>query len=165
VGRRWLFADQLGPHFLETPGQPVLLIESQAAFGRRPVHRQRAHLVLSALRHRAAELGDQATLVRARTYQEALASVDGELTVCGPTWMAADRFVRDLPRVTVLPSRGFATSAEEFAGADRRAEAAARRRAALICRDASLPAAPPRPPAALPAPLISAKRSGCWCRR
>ena len=44
----------------------MLLIESRAAFGRRPVHRQRAHLVLSALRHRAAELGGQATLVRAR---------------------------------------------------------------------------------------------------
>jgi deoxyribodipyrimidine photolyase-like uncharacterized protein len=70
AARRWLFADQLGPHFLDTPGQPVLLIESRAAFGRRPVHRQRAHLVLSALRHRAAELGGQATLVRARTYRE-----------------------------------------------------------------------------------------------
>ncbi len=116
AARRWLFADQLGPHFPDTPGQRVLLTESRAAFGRRPVHRQRAHLVLSALRHRAAELGDQATLVRARTYREALATVDGELTVCGPTSMAADRFVRDLPHVTVLPSRGFATSAEEFAG-------------------------------------------------
>lgn len=116
AARRWLFADQLGPHFLDTPGQPVLLIESRAAFGRRPVHQQRAHLVLSALRHRAAELGGQATLVRARTYREALATVEGELTVCGPTSMAADRFVRDLPHVTVLPSRGFATSAEEFAG-------------------------------------------------
>ncbi|MDQ2815802.1 MAG: cryptochrome/photolyase family protein, partial [Actinomycetota bacterium] len=47
--RRWLFADQLGPHFLEAPDQPVLLIESRAAFGRRPLHRRRAHLVLSAL--------------------------------------------------------------------------------------------------------------------
>ena len=24
--RRWLFADQLGPHFLDDPGQPVLLV-------------------------------------------------------------------------------------------------------------------------------------------
>jgi phytoene dehydrogenase-like protein len=40
--RRWLFADQLGPHFLDAPGQPVLLIESRAAFARRPVHRRRA---------------------------------------------------------------------------------------------------------------------------
>jgi hypothetical protein len=37
VPTRWLFADQLGPHFLDQPDQPVLLIESRAAFGRRPV--------------------------------------------------------------------------------------------------------------------------------
>ena len=58
--RRWLFADQLGPHFLDEPDQPVLLVESRAVFRRRAFHRQKAHLVLSALRHRAAELGDQA---------------------------------------------------------------------------------------------------------
>ncbi|MGO9508202.1 MAG: hypothetical protein ACLPXZ_12955, partial [Mycobacterium sp.] len=28
--RRWCFADQLGPHFLDDPDQPVLLIESRA---------------------------------------------------------------------------------------------------------------------------------------
>ncbi|WP_369830017.1 cryptochrome/photolyase family protein [Mycobacterium sp. 1465703.0] len=54
--RRWCFADQLGPHFLDHPGQPVLLIESRAVFERRRFHRRKAHLVLSALRHRAAEL-------------------------------------------------------------------------------------------------------------
>lgn len=32
-------------------------------------------------------------------------------------------------------------------------------------RDASLPAVPLRPPAALPAPCVSAGRSACWCRR
>ncbi|MGI8450840.1 MAG: cryptochrome/photolyase family protein [Streptosporangiaceae bacterium] len=72
MSRRWLFANQLGPHFLDDPGQPVLLIESRAALARRPVHRRRAHLVLSALRHRAAELGDQAVLVQAGTYREGL---------------------------------------------------------------------------------------------
>ena len=111
---RWLFADQLGPHFLDQVDQPVLLIESRAAFGRRPVHRRRAHLVLSALRHRAAELGDQAQLIQARTYREALAQVKGQLSVCEPTSMAADRFVRELPRVTVEPARGFGTGAGEF---------------------------------------------------
>jgi len=30
VPTRWLFADQLGPHFLDEPDQPVLLIESRA---------------------------------------------------------------------------------------------------------------------------------------
>jgi hypothetical protein len=49
---RWLFADQLGPWYLDRPGQPVLLIESLAKLGRRRFHRQKLHLVLSALRHR-----------------------------------------------------------------------------------------------------------------
>jgi deoxyribodipyrimidine photolyase-related protein len=70
--RRWCFADQLGRHFLDAPDQPVLLIESRAAFERRRFHRRKAHLVLSALRHRAAELGDQATFLQTRTYREAL---------------------------------------------------------------------------------------------
>jgi deoxyribodipyrimidine photolyase-related protein len=112
--RRWCFADQLGPHFLDSPDQPVLLIESRAAFGRRRFHRRKAHLVLSALRHRAAELGEQATFVQARTYREALDQVDGRLTVCQPTSWAADRFVRAQPSVEVLPARGFATDRETF---------------------------------------------------
>jgi deoxyribodipyrimidine photolyase-related protein len=58
--RRWCFADQLGPHFLDGPRQQVLLIESKGVFARRRFHRQKAHLVLSALRNRAAELGDRA---------------------------------------------------------------------------------------------------------
>ena len=33
--RRWCFADQLGPHFLDAPGQPVLLVESRGVFRRR----------------------------------------------------------------------------------------------------------------------------------
>jgi deoxyribodipyrimidine photolyase-related protein len=108
--RRWCFADQLGPHFLDGEGQPVLLIESRAVLRRRRFHRQKAHLVLSALRHRATELGDRALFVQAETYREALAKVREPLTVCGPTSHKADEFVRSLDGVTVLPSRGFATS-------------------------------------------------------
>ncbi len=37
--RRWCFADQLGPHFLDAPDQPVLLIESRAVLGSRVSHR------------------------------------------------------------------------------------------------------------------------------
>jgi deoxyribodipyrimidine photolyase-related protein len=113
--RRWLFADQLGPHFLDAPEQPALLVESRAAFARRPLHRRRAHLLLSALRHRAAELGDQALLIRACTYEAARAEAGGDLTVCAPTTWAARRLVARLPAVTVLPARGFGTSEEEFA--------------------------------------------------
>ncbi|OEV06268.1 deoxyribodipyrimidine photolyase [Streptomyces nanshensis] len=112
--RRWCFADQLGPHFLDGKSQPVLLIESRAVLRRRRFHRQKAHLVLSALRHRAAELGERALFVQAGTYREALDRVHGPLTVCGPTSRAADAFVRSLDGVTVLPSRGFATSRDHF---------------------------------------------------
>jgi deoxyribodipyrimidine photolyase-related protein len=70
------------------------------------VDRRKAHLVLSALRHRAAELGDQAIFIQASTYREALRKAGPrakDLTVCGPTTFAADRFVRSLPHTTVLP--------------------------------------------------------------
>jgi len=84
--RRWLFADQLGPHFLDDPNQPVLLIESTRVLGRRRFHRQKAHLVLSALRHRATELGEQAQYVRVTRYADALDARGGEpLEVPHPT--------------------------------------------------------------------------------
>jgi deoxyribodipyrimidine photolyase-related protein len=111
--RRWLFADQLGPHFLDDPRQPVLLVESKAVFRRRVFHRQKAHLVLSALRHRAAELGDQAVLLRTGTYGEALRELGEPVDVCHPTSRRARDLVRRLG-VEVLPPRGFATSPAEF---------------------------------------------------
>ncbi|MBT0772386.1 cryptochrome/photolyase family protein [Kineosporia sp. J2-2] len=121
---RWLFADQLGPHFLDADDQPVLLIESLEVFRRRRFHRRKAHLVLSALRHRAAELGGQAVLRRAGTYTEALDGLPQRLrhrplSVCAPTTYAARRLVERLP-VEVLPSRGYAISEEQFAGWARR---------------------------------------------
>ena len=114
--RRWLFADQLGPQFLDDPAQPVLLVESAAVFRRRRFHRMKAHLLLSGLRHRAAELGDQVQLVRADTYDEALEQVDGPLSVVQPTSYAADRFVRSRGLEVVADDRGFATTREDFAG-------------------------------------------------
>src|SRR5919206_5091162 len=112
--RRWLFADQLGPHFLDTPDQPVLLVESKAVFRRRRFHRQKAHLLLSALRHRAAELGEQARFLRTDTYAEALDQVPEPLSVCAPTtWPARDLVLRR-PGVTVLEARGFVTRQADF---------------------------------------------------
>jgi deoxyribodipyrimidine photolyase-related protein len=107
-----LFADQLGPHFLDAPGQPVLLVESKAVFRRRVFHRQKAHLVLSALRHFAAG-HDDARLVRAETYAEA---ATGPLTVCHPTSRAARGLVTRLPGVEMLPPRGFVTEPGDFVG-------------------------------------------------
>ncbi|MFM7718730.1 MAG: cryptochrome/photolyase family protein, partial [Actinomycetota bacterium] len=72
---RWLFGDQLGPHYLEDvpADEPVLLVVSTRALGRRRWHRQKLHLLLSAMRHLAAGLGDRATLVVAPTYRAAIA--------------------------------------------------------------------------------------------
>lgn len=119
----WLFGDQLGPHFL-TPGDdgpghdtPLLMIESRSVFRRRRFHRAKAHLVLSAMRHRAAELGDRVTYVRADTYRDGLdraARGDG-VSVHHPTSHAALRLVRALPQVTVGPARGFLVPMEDFA--------------------------------------------------
>ncbi len=110
---RWLFADQLGPQYLDAPDQPALLVESQAVFRRRRFHRAKAHLLLSALRHRAAELSDTAVFLRADTYDEALGRLGAPLTVVQPTSYAGDRFVRERG-IPVLPTRGFATTREDF---------------------------------------------------
>ncbi|MEU8379206.1 cryptochrome/photolyase family protein [Streptosporangium sp. NPDC048865] len=113
--RRWLFADQLGEHFLDSDDQPVLLVEARSVLRRRRYHRQKAHLVLSALRHRAAELGERALFLQTGTFAEALGRAGVRVSVCGPTSHAADAFVRGRPEVSVLPSRGFTSTAPEFA--------------------------------------------------
>jgi deoxyribodipyrimidine photolyase-related protein len=105
----------LGPHFLDAPDQPVLLIEARAVFARRRFHRQKAHLVLSALRHRAAELGDQAQLHQGTTYAEALDRVQEPLSVCAPTTWSSRDYVLRRPGVQVLAARGFVATQAEFA--------------------------------------------------
>ena len=111
--RRWLFGDQMGPHFVDDAQQQVLIVESRRVFARRRFHRAKAHLVLSAMRHRAAELGDRCEYVAADTYREVVPDA-GPLSVCQPTSYAALRLVRSLPDVEVLPPRGFATEREVF---------------------------------------------------
>ena len=114
---RWLFGDQLGPHFLDDTDADVLLIESTAVLRRRRFHRQKAHLVLSAMRHRAAELGERCTYLRTDTYGSGLAEIAGSLEVIQPTSWAALHLVdrqadeRDVER---LPARGFGASRAEF---------------------------------------------------
>ncbi|MDQ0792917.1 cryptochrome/photolyase family protein [Streptomyces sp. B1I3] len=118
----WLFGDQLGPHFLPSddagPGDdtPLLMIEALSVFRRRRFHRAKAHLVLSAMRHRAAELGDRITYVKADTYRQGLARAVGDsaVSVHHPTSRAALRFVRSLPQVTVGPARGFLVRTTDF---------------------------------------------------
>jgi deoxyribodipyrimidine photolyase-related protein len=109
---RWLFGDQLGPHFTDDHHGPLLVIESLAVLRRRRFHRAKAHLVLSAMRHRAAEFGDRMTYVQAETYADAVREVD-DVEVVHPTSYAALGLVERLG-ATVLPPRGFATAREDF---------------------------------------------------
>ncbi|MEV6396649.1 cryptochrome/photolyase family protein [Streptomyces sp. NPDC051907] len=120
----WLFGDQLGPHFLRpskdsglTREAPLLMIEARSVLRRRRFHRAKAHLVLSAMRHRAAELGDRVVYLRADTYREGLAHAagGGPVTVHHPTSHAAVRLVRSLPQVAMGPARGFLAPMADFA--------------------------------------------------
>lgn len=105
-----LFADQLGPHF--DLGEPIVLIESMGRLAARPFHWQKAHLILSAIRHRALDEG--VTLVRAESYRDFLATNDTVFTVVNPTSFGYRKLVNST-RFTVQPSRGFVTSEEDFA--------------------------------------------------
>lgn len=118
----WLFGDQLGPHFL-TPGHdgpgrdtPLVMIEARSVLRRRRFHRAKAHLVLSAMRHRAAELGDRVQYIAADTYRDGLRRAVGDrpVTVHHPTSRAALALVRSLDNVTVLPARGFLVPHADF---------------------------------------------------
>ncbi|MFC8229846.1 cryptochrome/photolyase family protein [Streptomyces sp. NPDC057287] len=141
----WLFGDQLGPHFVDPrrggpdAKAPLVMIEARSVLRRRRFHRAKAHLVLSAMRHRAAELGDRVTYVRAETYAEGLEQVlgqrpssrpgargrdagparerdeGGRLTVCHPTSRRALDFVGGLEGVEILPAKGFLVSHDDFA--------------------------------------------------
>jgi deoxyribodipyrimidine photolyase-related protein len=90
----WLFADQLGPHVYGD--HDVILVESAHVLRRRPFHRQKLHLVLSGMRHLAAELGDRARYLRADTYREALEQVGRPVLVHESTSHAAADLVERL---------------------------------------------------------------------
>jgi deoxyribodipyrimidine photolyase-related protein len=122
----WIFGDQLGPHVHSTDehhGREVVLVESERVFRRRRFHRQKLHLVLSGLRHTAAELGDRAINLRAGTYREALEQVGRPVVVHEPTSFAAADLVERLRKdglvAEVLPTPTFAlprTDFDEWAG-------------------------------------------------
>ena len=112
----WIFGDQLGDHFLPQDSEErVVIIESRGVFRRRAYHRAKAHLVLTAMRRRANELGDRALYIQADSYSEALEQLPNRLRVRHPTSWAALRLLERLgDRVEILPPAGFVTSAPEF---------------------------------------------------
>jgi deoxyribodipyrimidine photolyase-related protein len=110
---RWLCADQLGPHFDD--GGPVIIAEVLSPLRARNYHRQKAHLILSALRHRVHELGDRVDYRRGAGYRDVLTGID--LEVVNPTSYGLRSLVAALgekAQVRVLPSRGFVTSEQDF---------------------------------------------------
>jgi deoxyribodipyrimidine photolyase-related protein len=116
----WLFADQLGPAVYggEHAHREVLLVEATSALRKRRYHRQKLHLVMSALRHAERDLGERATLLRTDTYLDALEAYGRPVLVHEPTSFAAESFVhrlRDQGLVAdVLPTPTFALSRKDF---------------------------------------------------
>lgn len=117
----WLFADQLGPavHGGEHAHRQVLLVEARSALTKRRYHRQKLHLILSALRHAAHDLGDRATLVTADSYTGALQGFGRPVLVHEPTSHTAERFVERLKQrglvADILPTPTFALPRADFA--------------------------------------------------
>jgi deoxyribodipyrimidine photolyase-related protein len=100
----------------------VLMVESAAALRSRRWHRQRAHLVVSSMRHFAAELEDLGYEVdhrRAATLEEGIAAHRRAHDDCQlvASWPNSHRAVARLQRlgVELEPSRLFLTSPDEFA--------------------------------------------------
>ncbi|MET0900048.1 MAG: cryptochrome/photolyase family protein [Mycobacterium sp.] len=116
----WLFADQLGPAVYggEHAHREVLLVEARSALTKRRYHRQKLHIVLSALRHAHEELEERSTLITADTYTEALEQFDRPVLVHEPTSHAAEAFVRRLRNrglvKDVLPTPTFALPRKDF---------------------------------------------------
>lgn len=113
---RWLFSGQLGPLFDD--GGDVLLIEAKSLISGRPIHRAKAHLLLSAMRHRARELGERCEYHRVDDYEQALSRTGGtrgrsDLEVIDPPSWGARRFVRRVG-ARILPARGFVTTEDDF---------------------------------------------------
>jgi deoxyribodipyrimidine photolyase-related protein len=116
----WLFADQLGPALYggEHAHREILLVEARSALTKRRYHRQKLHIVLSALRHAHEELKERATLIQADTYTDALEQFDRPVLVHEPTSHAAEAFVHRLHEQglvqDVLPTPTFALPRKDF---------------------------------------------------
>ncbi|MFM8761698.1 MAG: cryptochrome/photolyase family protein, partial [Solirubrobacterales bacterium] len=96
----------------------VVMVESLAVLGRAPLHRSRAQLVLSAMRHHAAALRERGFEVEeirgAGSFGKALEGVKGELVCAAPNRASARRELEELG-VRFVPSNQFLTTPEEFA--------------------------------------------------
>lgn len=102
-----LFADQLGSHF-NLEGESQVILEAPGQFRKRKYHRQKAHLILSGIRHRAALGAELIQVTSLRDFQPPKSSI-----VVNPS----SRPMRDLVAswgIRAVPARGFVASEEEF---------------------------------------------------
>ena len=116
---RWIFADQLGSHFIDDDVDHIVLIESERAFGRPQIHRAKAQALRSAMRHYVQDSPIPVTYLKAQNFHQAWAQVPQHLksnvTVIHPTSHALLARVQQMEfAVTVLPARGFIASHGQF---------------------------------------------------
>lgn len=109
--RLWLLGDQLGPHF-DDASLPSVVIEVRGMFRRRRYHRQKAHLLLTAMRMRAQEGNCQ--MVRADTFAEGVASLGEPVEVWHPHSRNAVRVAQSVGATIRAGTPGFMTTWEDF---------------------------------------------------
>lgn len=123
----WVLGDQLGPDNSALSRYPpgsarVLMIESDRQLSSRPIHRQRLHLIIAAMRNRARSLRDagyQVDYRRAPSFGQGLADHRKEhrpqrLVVMEPSSWTLDSQLVNLD-VTAVRSNAFLCHRDEFA--------------------------------------------------
>lgn len=103
-----LFADQLGEHF--DLGGEILLPEVTNQFRKRSYHRQKAHLILYAIRKRAQR--DRVRLIKLESYRDLIGDshLDRAISPSSRPMLALAQGLQ----IELLPSRGFCSSTQDF---------------------------------------------------
>ena len=103
-----LFADQLGQHF--DLGGDILLPEVLSQFRKRRYHRQKAHLILYAIRARARD--ERVNLIQLDNYRDLAERTDLEVVV-SPTSRPMLALAESL-NIEIKAARGFCSSKSQF---------------------------------------------------
>lgn len=103
-----LFADQLGPHF--DLGGEILLPEVLSQFSKRRYHRQKAHLILYAIRRRARD--ERVSAVSLDSYRE-LGNFSGINAAISPTSREMLALAKSL-KIELHEPRGFCSSSSDW---------------------------------------------------
>lgn len=104
-----LFADQLGPHF--ELGDELLLPIVKGQFRKRKYHRQKAHLILYALRSRAQD--PNVKVLELDSYRDLLSLEHRATKAVNPTSYPMRRFTQAL-ELEVSEARGFCSSERDW---------------------------------------------------